>query len=241
MFIPRHRAATGTARRITDLTEALARCSTDGPLVLDLEHPAVRAVLALYTSIKIADASGGLHSEDFVATVRGWFRAVGLDPRNTAEELKARIARTSGPHTRPPRTADDPHEDDDLNLDRVAEHVRAAGVACTISSPAPGVAILQAGPPEGHQVSTVPWRAVAGPGSYGSGDRPSTASTLTFTVGPDDLGETPGVNVRAVGAHTEFDIARLVVAQARREDPRQPLTAEEIAALGFDPRGLLSQ
>jgi hypothetical protein len=84
------------------------------------------------------------------------------------------------------------------------------------------------------------WNAIAHPGRYGWDATPSTATTRNLFISPDDPGETTGIDVRAVGALTELDIAALIVAQARRDNLGQPLTADEIRALVFEPRGLTS-
>lgn len=103
-----------------------------------------------------------------------------------------------------------------------------------------GVATIYAGPTRPDpDIQSVAWgdvryAAIAGPGTYGWGVKPSTASLDDFFVGVDDQGEADPVAPGEVGARTEADVAKLIAAQAWKSDPTQPLSADEIAALGFD-------
>jgi hypothetical protein len=76
--------------------------------------------------------------------------------------------------------------------------------------------------------------ACAGPGTFGWGARPSTASLSEFYVGADDQGMTNPVDVKLIGCRTSQDVARVIAAQARRDVPQLPLGFDEIEALGFD-------
>lgn len=87
-----------------------------------------------------------------------------------------------------------------------------------------------------------PRSAVAGPGSYGWGQRPSTASLAEFWVGPDDLdgADDPGAtDAGGVGACGAWDVARLIFEQLRH--PERVATATELHAIGFGPGALPSE
>ena len=56
-------------------------------------------------------------------------------------------------------------------------------------------------------------------------------------MGPDDDGEADLLDVAALGAYTEHQVAWLIVAQSRADDPRAPLSTDEVDALGLDGTG----
>lgn len=125
---------------------------------------------------------------------------------------------------------------DTLDLDRVADLVRAAGVWCVVdvNDASSGVATLLAGPPTGSPSWAHPWKAWAGPGRHHP-NGPATASMRTLTVGPHDGGETAPVLARSVGAVTEEHVAALIVAQTRTTDAVP--TGDELTAIGLYPVG----
>ncbi|NMH96565.1 hypothetical protein [Pseudonocardia acidicola] len=127
-----------------------------------------------------------------------------------------------------------PAIDEEIDMDRVAQLVRAAGVTCVLDTSGGGCATIWAGPTREEPGYGTRSAAIAGPGMFGWGQRPSTASISDFYIGPDDNGEADAVSTRRVGARTEAQIAALIIAQARREDPTQPLSCDEIEALGLD-------
>jgi hypothetical protein len=190
------------------------------------------------------DPDGGWNGADTVDSVTRWLERIGIDPARSPGQLEtrfgrelavARLARVVAAHSvgesdRSGDRVDGPG--DDVDLDRVARLVRAAGVECAVDTPGGGIAVLVAGPPQDGPRWAFPWAAHAGPGRY-RWDRP-TASTATLMVGPDDGGQVAPTSVARVGAVTEVQIAALIVAQTRIADPRFPLTADELAAIGLD-------
>jgi hypothetical protein len=124
-----------------------------------------------------------------------------------------------------------------LHLEEVARLVREAGVNCVLDTSGGGVATLWAGPTRHESGYGIRFAALAGPGSYGWGQRPSTGTTAEFFVGPDDNGQVDPLDVATVGARTELQVAALIVAQARLVDPRRPLTAAAARAALDQPPG----
>ena len=122
--------------------------------------------------------------------------------------------------------------DDEVDLDRVARLVRAAGIDCIVDvlDPAGATAVLLAGPPTGEPDWAHPWRARAGPAVRGESGR-CTAARRTLAVGPHDGGATTPLSVADVGAVTEEQIAELLIAQTCT--PTTPLTADAVRALGL--------
>lgn len=60
------------------------------------------------------------------------------------------------------------------------------------------------------------WACASGPGSYGWGAGPSTASLFDFCIGPDSNDGEPGyIDANSAGCRTLRDIAALAAAQAR--------------------------
>lgn len=123
---------------------------------------------------------------------------------------------------------------DDVDLDRVARLVRAAGIDCVIDvvDHASATAVLLAGRPTAVPDWAHPWRAHAGPAVRGRGGR-CTATTRTLAIGPHDAGATTPIRVADVGAVTEEQIAALVIAQTCT--PTTPLTSAAVSALGLHP------
>lgn len=214
----------------------------------------MRAILALFIELKgVESADGSWSGADTVALVCDWFTRLGIDPTGPADQLDGRMFTTGRANTGPYRSqaentdrttstadlqpgTDDEHECRDgfveVDLDRVADLVRAAGVECTIDAPGGGVAVLLAGPPTAEPNWAFPWAAQAGSGRFGW-DEPSVASTRDLCVGPDTVDRARAIPVRAVGALTESQIAALVLAQVRIADPDRPLTHAELAAVGL--------
>ena len=124
--------------------------------------------------------------------------------------------------------------DDEVDLDRVARLVRAAGIGCVIEvvDHASAAAVLLAGPPTAAPDWAHPWRAHAGPAVRSRNGR-CTATTRTLAVGLHDGGATTPVGVADVGAVTEEAIAALVIAQTCT--PTAPLTADTVSILGLRP------
>lgn len=127
---------------------------------------------------------------------------------------------------------------DDLDMDRIVRLVQLAGVRCCIERTGGNVATIFAGAlqPRGPS-GPARYAAAAGPGSFGEGEQPSRAVTQEFCVGPDDDGEADLIDVAALGAYTEHQVAWLIVAQSRADDPRAPLSTDEVDALGLDGTG----
>lgn len=107
-----------------------------------------------------------------------------------------------------------------------------------------GCATIYAGPtrpnveedPTGEH-GEVLYAACAGPGSYGWGRKPSTADLVEFYVGPDDREGYYALSAADVGAITEEHVARLIAAQAKKDNPEIGLSADQIDALGLDSTG----
>lgn len=226
----------------TELADLLDVQHRDGCLVLDVDQPAVRAVLALFAQLKDVEGSdGSWNGGNVVAIVSEWFARLGIDPDRTVEQLDGRVvtaALTRGaadrrlldevgrPTAQP--DPDVPGRDGGfavIDLDRVAELVRAAEVECVIDTPGGGVAVLLAGAPTEEPAWAFPWAVQAGPGRFGW-DEPSLASTRDLRVGPDTADRDAAVLVRALGAVTEEQIAELIVTQVRRRGLRETARAE---------------
>lgn len=124
----------------------------------------------------------------------------------------------------------------DLNMDEVVDHLHGLGVSAYVEQTGGGCATIYAGPTQQGsdfpRTPAVTYAAVAGPGSYGWGQRPSAAMLGDFYIGADDMGETEPVDAGLVGARSAEDVARLIAEQVRH--PERPSTREEVRALGFD-------
>lgn len=120
--------------------------------------------------------------------------------------------------------------------------VRAAGVDCYVTSTGGNCATIFAGPT--RTVEDGPYltrlsACCAGPGSYDvRAPERSLASFDDFVVGPDDQGEATPIVVDEVGARTVEQVAALIIAQARLDDPTVALTLDEVQALGLDGWGI---
>lgn len=232
----------------TELADLVAVQHRDGRLVLDVDQPAVRAVLALFVALKDAEGTGGSwNGGNVVAIVSEWFARLGIDPDRTVEQFYGRVVTTAptcgaADHRalddarRPPAQAgpDVTGADDGfavIDLGRVAELVRAAGAECVIDTPGGGVAVLLAGAPTEQPAWAFPWAVQAGPGRF-SWDEPSLASMRDLRVGPDTADGDAAVPVREVGAVTEEQIAELVVSQVRRRGPRATARASSTRSAG---------
>jgi hypothetical protein len=63
-------------------------------LDLDLERPAVRAIIALFVELKTAEhADGSWNGGDTVSTLARWFSGLGIDPERSAASLIRDLAR----------------------------------------------------------------------------------------------------------------------------------------------------
>lgn len=215
-----------------ELADLLAGHQLCGRLVLDVDQPAVRAVLALFVQLKNAeDGDGSWNGGDVVAIVSEWFARLGIDPDRPVDQLDGRVVSTipAGRGGDTHLAGGAPHKSDDaangapdltdgyavVDLDRVTELVRAAGVECVIDTPGGGVAVLLAGRPSQEPVWAFPWAVQAGPGRF-DWDGPSLASTRDLRIGPDTADRDAALLVRGLGAVTEEQIADLVVSQALR-------------------------
>lgn len=212
-----------------ELADLLSGQGRGRRLVLDVGESGVRAVLGLFVQLKDAeDTDGSWNGGDVVAIVSAWFARLGIDPDRPVEQLDGRgvpaVPARRGGHSRPAeeavREADDVAPDvlevadgyAVVDLDRVAELVRAEGVECVIDTPGGGVAVLQAGAPTEEPVWAFPWAVQAAPGRF-AWDGPSLASTRDLRVGPDTADRDAAVLVRELGAVTAEQIADLVVTQ----------------------------
>ncbi|MDN5751592.1 MAG: hypothetical protein L0H64_24355, partial [Pseudonocardia sp.] len=197
----------------TELADLLVMQHRDGSLVLDVDLPAVRAVLALFVQLKAVEGrDGSWDGGDVVAIVSEWFAQLGIDPDRTFDQLDGRVVTTRGAAGRlmfdeVARPAVRPDHDAPgggsavIELDRVAELVRAANVECVIDTPGGGVAVLLAGAPSEEPAWAFPWAVQVGPGF--DWDGPSLASTRDLRVGPDTADRDAAVLVRELGAVTE--------------------------------------
>jgi hypothetical protein len=117
-------------------------------------------------------------------------------------------------------------------MDEVARLVRAAGVDCVLDTSGGGCATIWAGPRRHEEGWGPRFAALAGPGRFGWGRVPSVALVEDFYVGPD-AADADATSTAQVGARTPELIAKLIVAQARKADPTQLLSFDEIEALGL--------
>lgn len=136
------------------------------------------------------------------------------------------------PQTQPEDHGLDPRE---IDLDVVIDHLREMGVDAMVEQTGGGCATIYAGatrphPEDPHHPAHA---AVAGPGRFGWGQRPSIGHLDEIYVGPDDQGETRPVAAGAAGVTDPTGLARLIAEQTRH--PERPATAAELVALGLDP------
>ena len=200
---------------------ALLAVAPFGALDLDVAHPAVRAILALFARVKeLEQAGGSWDGADVVATLTGWFDELGIDPDRSVTELTGRVVTTA----RTVAAAPPPNQHDgregfaEVDLDGVADLVRAAGVDCVIDTPGGGVAVLLAGAPTVEPAWAFPWAVQLGPGRF-AWDAPATGSLRDLRIGPDTPDLTRTVLLRELGAVTEEQIAAAVLTQARLPRP----------------------
>lgn len=113
-----------------------------------------------------------------------------------------------------------------LHLEEVARLVRDAGVNCVLDTSGGGIATIWAGPTRHETGYGIRFAALAGPGSFGWGHTPSRGTTAEFFIGPDDNGEASPLDLAAVDARTDAQVAALIVAQARLHDPTRALTRD---------------
>lgn len=191
-----------------------------GALVLDVAHPAVRAVLALFARVKkLVQAGGSWNGADVVATLAGWFDELGIDPDRSVTELTGRVVTTARTAAAPTPNEHDGREGfAEVDLDRVADLVRAGGVDCVIDTPGGGVAVLLAGAPTASPAWAFPWAVQLGPGRF-AWDAAATGSLRDLRIGPDIPDLTCTVLLRELGAVTEEQIAAAVLTQARLPRP----------------------
>lgn len=125
-----------------------------------------------------------------------------------------------------------------INMDRIIEILNERlNVSAYVEQTGGGVATIFAGAIRQEEGYGDRYAAVAGPGTFGWGQRPSVADSVDFCVGADDSGETDPIYCAEVGAVTEVQIAMLIAAQAVKADPTIPLSGDEVEALGFDATG----
>lgn len=128
----------------------------------------------------------------------------------------------------------------DFDMAKVADLVNAAGVFAYVEHTGGGTATIYAG--EEVEYEAMPgemwkvFKVAAGPGTFDFKPNPVWTTLYDFSIGPNDQGEAGYVSPADVGALTEEDIAKLIVAQAGKPFP-ELLTREEVTALGFDGTG----
>lgn len=126
--------------------------------------------------------------------------------------------------TQPDPDETDPGETDprEIDMDVVVAHLREMGLAAMVEQTGGGCATIYAGPTRPHpeDPQAPAYAAVAGPGRFGWGQRPSVGHLDEMYVGPDDQGETQPVDAGAAGVTDPAGLARLI--------------AEQVA-LGLDP------
>ena len=129
----------------------------------------------------------------------------------------------------------DDRVDTEVDLDEVVAVLAAMGVDAVVEQTGGGCATIHASPTRPHpdEPDTVAFAAVAGPGRYGWGRRPSVADLTDFYVGPDDCGQTRPTEAWPVGARDATAVARLIAEQTSH--PERPATDAELRAAGFDP------
>lgn len=128
-----------------------------------------------------------------------------------------------------------------IDMDRVCEilrtehHIGNAYVEMTGG----GVATIFAGPTRDDD-GDAHYAAIAGPGTYGWGNRPSEADTDEFYIGHDDHGDTEPVDMADIAVpadRVEHAVAAIIAAQATKDDPTIPITlVEAMAAADVLPR-----
>jgi hypothetical protein len=101
-----------------------------------------------------------------------------------------------------------------LDMDRIVRLVTVQGIWAYVEQTGGGCATIYAGARYTNRFGDPAFAAVAGPGTFGWGQRPSIASPEEFFIGADDQGETPVIDCAAIGARNEQAIADLIVAQA---------------------------
>lgn len=114
----------------------------------------------------------------------------------------------------------------ELDLDDIVDRINEQGLWAYVEQTGGGCATIYAG--AWHSVdddpyssgSRIAYSAVAGPGSFGWGERPSTGDTCEFYISADTLGDTrsgfQGVDCTDLEITSSNDVANLIVAQARR-------------------------
>ena len=145
---------------------------------------------------------------------------------------------SSDPTTTDPTTSDPTTSDGEpgmVDLHEVVAILTRTGVPAVVEQTGGGCATILAGPtrPRPEEPGGLAHAAIAGPGHYGWGRRPSVAALVELVVGPDDSGETIATEARLVGAHDAAGVARLIAEQVTH--PERPATAGELTAAGFDP------
>ena len=130
---------------------------------------------------------------------------------------------------------DDLGQDREVDLDEVVAILATMGVDAVVEQTGGGCATIHADPTRPHpfEPDTLAYAAVAGPGRYGWGRRPSIADLTDFYVGPDDCGESRATEAWPVGARDAAEVARLIAEQTTH--PERPATDAELRAAGFDP------
>lgn len=204
------------------LAEEVTGLLADAPvrrLDLDVAQPAVRAILTLFVQVKaVEEADGSWNGGDVVAILAEWFDSLGLVPERPVAALTGRVVSTARAAAQPVAVEREPVRGSagfaEVDLDRVAELVRARGVDCVIDTPGGGVAVLLAGRPVAEPVWAFPWAVQMGPGRF-SWDTPSTGSLRDLRIGPDTADLTCTVLLRELGATDEHQIADVVVARAQ--------------------------
>lgn len=144
------------------------------------------------------------------------------------------------------QTAHDPEpESTALDFDEIVRIVRDEyGVEAFVDQTGGGTATIYAGPSRPHEEAdgtpaTAGWlryAVIAGPGSYGWGQRPSTGDLEEFYVGLDSDDGDLAFEPLQYGARTNGDVARLIVAQATLPIG-EVLDQEAMTVLGFDGSG----
>ena len=134
-----------------------------------------------------------------------------------------------------PGAAPDTTEGTVIDLDEVVALLTGMGVAAVVEQTGGGCATIFAGPTRPHpfEPGCLAHAAVAGPGRYGWGQRPSVAALAELVIGPDDCGDTRPTDAALVGARDEAAVARLIAEQATHPD--RPATDAELTEAGFDP------
>ncbi|MFG1913032.1 hypothetical protein [Kribbella sp. NPDC048928] len=105
-----------------------------------------------------------------------------------------------------------------VNLDVVAALVREQGVWAFVDESGCGVVTLYAGAQyaDPFDEDRTAYAAVAGPGTYGWGRGPNTATMAEFFITRDDTENPDGIDCSELDVRCEGDVAALIVAQTRR-------------------------